>query len=213
LPILGEKDFNGLIGRYLTYVPTDPWGKNYKLDPYACFVYSEGPSASENDDIKEYYVKDIALVKVEWEDLNNDREMSNNDLLYFYFNKSVWISELISNSHFDIYENNVIASSDITLVFTQTSPTAADGYKVDSATATTFICTINGPPTAKIGVHSLAFNEVGDLQHLKKYQEVVYDRKNSTENEILTKVVQAPNGDALRYAIKTNPVKITPKHR
>jgi len=210
LPTLGEKDFNGLMGRYLTYVPVDPWGKNYKLDPYACFVYSEGPNSSENDDIKEYYVKDIALVKIEWEDLNNDREMSDQDLLHFYFNKSVWIDGGISNSHFKIYESNLVASSDVTLNFTMNAIT---GYTDTSATETAFICTISGNPTAKIGVHSLAFNDENNLINLKRYQEVVYDRKNSTPNEIRTYVPLAPSGEPLRYAIKTNPVKITPKHR
>ncbi|OGK07204.1 MAG: hypothetical protein A2W80_12005 [Candidatus Riflebacteria bacterium GWC2_50_8] len=210
LPTLGEKDFNGLMGRYLTYIPVDPWGKNYKLDPYACFVYSEGPSSSSDDDIRDYYVKDLALVRIEWEDLDNDREMSDKDLLYFSFNKSVFAQNGISPDHFDIYENNQLASSDVTLDFAFVSP---DGYTSTSATETVLIGEINGAPTAKIGVHSLALKEESNKSTLMLYQEVSYNRVESDFNSIITKVDPAPNGNPLRFAIRTNPVKIQAKNR
>ncbi|MBU1106987.1 MAG: prepilin-type N-terminal cleavage/methylation domain-containing protein [Candidatus Riflebacteria bacterium] len=210
LPILGENDFNGLMGRYLTYIPVDPWGKNYKLDPYACFVYSEGPSAAESDDIRDYYVKDLALVRIEWEDLDNNREMSDKDLLYFHFNKSVFVDGGISPTHFDIFENNQIASSDVILNFAFAAPA---GYTNISATETVLVCDISGVPTAKIGVHSLSFKE--QVSILQNYQEVSYDRDLSSTNNIITRItkVQPANTVPLRYAIRTNPIKVTPKNR
>ena len=206
LPILGENDFNGLMGRYLTYIPVDPWGKNYKLDPYACFVYSEGPSAAASDDIRDYYVKDLAMTRIEWEDLDNNREMSNADLLYFHFNKSVYINGGIVPNDFDIFENNQLASSDVNLNFAFVAPV---GYTSISATETTLLCTITGAPTARIGVHSLSFKEI--VTTLNKYQEVSYNRETSDQSNIFTKIDLAPNGDPLRYAIRTSPIKITPK--
>ena len=133
VPILGENDFNGLQGRYLTYIPVDPWGKNYKIDPFACFVYSEGPdSRVDSDDIKDYYVKDLALVRIEWEDTNNDRLMNPGDLLYFAFNKPLFAETFVGND-FNIYENNEIvdstavsASETISLTFTWKHQPAAE---------------------------------------------------------------------------------------
>lgn len=209
LPTLGENDFNGLMGRYLTYIPVDPWGKNYKLDPYACFVYSEGPDSNDpDDDIRDYYVKDIALNKVEWKDTNNNRKIDNDDLLYFRFNKSVYITGNISKDDFQIYENNQPASLSINLVMDYVIPTG--GYdQTLAATATEFICKVTGEEGLKLGIHSLAFKE--DSTTLKKYREVLYDRDNSSTNNIRTKMEEF-NSEPLRYAIRTNPVKITPKN-
>lgn len=207
LPFLGENDFNGLQGRYLTYIPVDPWGKNYKLDPYACYVYSEGPdSRTVNDDIREYYVKDLALVKVEWEDQTNDREMNQNDYLYFHFNKSVWIPAGIRSNDFDIYENTELSTATIDLSMISGS---SNGYTIDKATDTVIICRIDAT-TAKLGVHSLALKD--DLTILKNYREVIYDRSFSTSTNLVTKIELNQAGtEPLRYAVRTNPVKIAPK--
>lgn len=205
LPFLGEADFNGLQGRYLTYIPVDPWGKNYKLDPYACYVYSDGPdSRTDDDDIREYYVKDLALVKIEWEDQTNDRVMNNDDYLYFTFNKSVWVEGGIQSTDFLIYENNqVAATTTLDLIFLPDT-----GYTVGQATQTTLLCRI-GNTSAQLGVHSLAFDD--KLQVLKKYREVSYDRANSSANNLITKVDLNATLEPLRYAVRTNPVKITPR--
>lgn len=212
LPILGETDFNGLQGTYLTYVPTDPWGKNYKLDPYGCFVYSEGPTSDDADDIKEYYVKDLALTKVEWEDLDNDRTISLNDKLYFSFNKSVWCdSSTVSDDDFLVYENNTVASTDFklgTINFQPFGVTAA-GYTNQCATVTTLVTNVNTDCTLKIGVHSLAIK--AEVNSRKKFQEVAYDReKSDPPDTIATKIIHPAGSttDPLRYIITTNPVKI-----
>ncbi|GAB4283120.1 MAG: hypothetical protein Kow0029_29090 [Candidatus Rifleibacteriota bacterium] len=210
LPFLGENDFNGLQGRYLTYIPVDPWGKNYKLDPYACYVYSEGPdSRTEKDDIRDYYIKDLALVKVEWEDQDNDRTMNLNDFLYFTFNKSVWVDGGGMNaSDFDVYENGE-ATNSVTLDFTFN---AGDnlGYSQTTATETTLICRVGAANTVKLGVHSIAFKD--DLNVLKKYREVFYNRRLSTPSNIVTGTeINTATGEPLRYAVRTNPVKITPR--
>ncbi len=209
LPSLGENDFNGLMGRYLTYIPVDPWGKNYKLDPYACYVYSEGPdSKTPDDDIRDYYVKDIALTRVEWKDTNNTRQIDTDDLLYFHFNKSVFINGDISEGDFQIYENNQPASTTIQLRMTYNAPT--DGYnQANAATATEFICRVTAEEGLKLGVHSLAFKDESAI--LKRYREVLYDRDLSSNNNIRTRLEDFL-GQPLRYAIRTNPVKITPKN-
>ena len=209
LPLLGENDFNGLQGRYLTYIPTDPWGKNYKLDPYACFVYSEGPdSRTKDDDIRDYYIKDLALVDVEWEDQDNDRTMNNNDLLYFTFNKSVWVQGGMDAGDFDVYENGE-ATNSITLDF---SFNLADNpnYAEDNASNTTLLCRVGGANEVKLGVHSIAFKD--ELAILKKYREVVYDRQLSNPSNLVTRVeLNSVTNEPLRYAVRTNPIKIEPR--
>ncbi len=208
LPLLGENDFNGLQGRYLTYIPVDPWGKNYKLDPYACYVYSEGAdSRVESDDIREYYVKDLALTKVEWEDRNNNRSLDQGDWLYFNFNKSLWISAF-SSADFDIYENSEVSTA--TLVCNLETDFLTR-YTNETQASTSVIITEIGPGTTiKLGVHSLAIKD--ELATLKKYQEVQCDRKNSNSLVLRTRVERNnTTGDPLRYAVRTNPIKVTPR--
>lgn len=214
LPILGETDFNGLQGTYLTYVPTDPWGKNYKLDPYGCFVYSEGPTSDDADDIKEYYVKDLALTKVEWEDLDNDRTISAKDKLYFSFNKSVWCnSPTVSDDDFLVYENNTVASTDFKLGTINFKPfglpDSTSDYNATCATVTTLVTDVDGTCKLKIGVHSLAIK--AEVVSRQKFQEVAYDReKSDPPTKIATKIIHPASDDTapLRYIITTNPVKI-----
>lgn len=210
VPILGENDFNGLQGRYLTYIPVDPWGKNYKIDPFACFVYSEGPdSRVDSDDIKDYYVKDLALVRIEWEDTNNDRLMNPGDLLYFAFNKPLFAETFVGND-FNIYENNEIvdstavsASETISLTFTWKNQPAAE----TDASGSVLIGEVSGG-NVKLGVHSLALKD--DLAILQKYMEVQVKRSESTPTKVVTEIKRR-NAKPLRYAIRTSPVKITPK--
>lgn len=206
LPILGENDFNGLQGRYLTYIPVDPWGKNYKLDPYACFVYSEGPdSRVESDDIRDYYVKDLAMTKIEWEDSDNDRTMNADDFLHFHFNKSVWVQGGIDQDDFIVYENNEVSTATLVMTF---SPLDNPGYTLTQATETILICRVGGTNNVKLGVHSLALKD--DLAVLRKYREVMNKRgvaAGTIETEVKLNTLSQP----LRYAIRTNPIKITPK--
>lgn len=204
VPIPGENDFNGLQGRYLTYIPVDPWGKNYKLDPYACFVYSEGPTSEQSDDIKDYYIKDLALVRIEWEDSDNDRTMNTNDLLYFHFNKPL-SCESLAAPDFMIYENNELASSSVVLGINSSVAYASE----NSASSSVLMTTVNNTNTVKLGVHSLALKE--DLATLRKYKEVRIDRKLSTPVKVTTAVDKNLVGLPIRYAIRTNPVKITAK--
>jgi prepilin-type N-terminal cleavage/methylation domain-containing protein len=207
VPVLGENDFNGLQGRYLTYIPVDPWGKNYKLDPYACYVYSEGPdSRTDTDNVKDYYVKDLALVRIEWEDFNNDREMTAGDNLYFQFNKPLYCAN-ISDSHFEVYENNqVVGPATAALKLGAWAKPA--GYDFDTATSSVIIAQVGAGNTVKLGVHSIAFQD--DLADLKNYMEVRADRTRSTPTKIYTKV--DPNVTSpYRYAVRTNPIKIVTK--
>jgi len=208
LPTLGENDFNGLMGRYLTYIPVDPWGKNYKLDPYACYVYSEGPDSNDpNDDIRDYYVKDLALTRIEWEDTDNDRTMNTDDLLYFHFNKSLWV-ESMTSSDFIVYENNI--ATNVIFDISYNLNDNPDGYAANCATLTTIICRVGSTNEVKLGVHSVAFD--GELGTLRKYQEVYCKRLESNSTKIVTDVVKV-GANPVRYAIKTNPVKIAAKNR
>ncbi len=204
VPVPGENDFNGLQGRYLTFIPVDPWGKNYKLDPYACFVYSEGPTSQDSDDIRDYYIKDLALVRVEWEDSDNDRSMNANDLLYFHFNKPL-CCESLDAADFQIYENNERASSSIILGINSTNSYSSE----TTASSSVLVTTVNNTNNVKLGVHSLCLD--GNLTILRKYKEVRIDRKLSTDKNVATIVDKNLLGTPLRYAIRTNPIKITAK--
>lgn len=215
VPILGENDFNGLQGKYLTNIPTDPWDKNYKLDPVGCFIYSEGPdSAVESDDVRDYYVKDLALVRVEWEDLNNDRLISQNDKLYFTFNKCLHIQGNINPSDFDVFVNGlaVTGQATSTLDFTAetiTSPT--------TATTSVIVTRVGAGNTVKLGVHSLAIKDDAETVR-KKYMEVWADRNLSNSTELKTRVIDIDHSEApgdpsrpLRFIVRSNPIKIKEK--
>ncbi len=207
LPTLGENDFGGLMGRYLTYIPIDPWGKNYKLDPYACYVYSEGPNSNDpNDDIREYYVKDLALKRIEWEDSDNDRTMNTDDKLYFHFNKSLWLTGM-SSTDFIVYENNIATSVVFGVTFNLVDN---PDYAEDTATLTTLICRVSAANEVKMGVHAVAFDD--QLTTLRKYQEVNCLRDQSSSTVLKTEVKKV-GADPVRYAIKTNPVKIQALNR
>ncbi len=206
VPLLGENDYNGLQGRYLTFIPVDPWGKNYKLDPFACFVYSEGAdSRTDNDDIRDYYIKDLAMTRIEWEDSDNDRTMNTNDFLHFHFNKSVWVQGGINAADFLVYENNEISTATLDISF---NPVDNPGYTQTQATETILICRVGGTNNIELGVHSLSFRD--DLATLRKYREVMFKRGNAL-GVLETEVRLNTLGDPLRYAIRTNPIKITPK--
>ncbi len=211
LPILGENDFVGLQGQYLTNIPLDPWSKNYKLDPYGGFVYSEAAdSTKKSDDIRLYYIKELALRKVEWEDKNNDRYMNTGDWIYLHFNKSLYKAPGSLLGDFHVYENNQATSS---IIFDVTwNPTLLPeytGYSLTSATATTLICEVNAGNTTRVGIHSIALSD--DLTILQKYQEVVADRLNSTPTQVRTEI-EKTGAIPLRYAVRTAPVKIVPKN-
>ena len=213
VPILGENDFNGLQGKYLTNIPTDPWDKNYKLDPVGCFIYSEGPDSSiESDDVKDYYVKDLALVRVEWEDLNNDRLISQNDKLYFTFNKCLHINPSIAASDFDVFVNGLqvpnAGTSTLDIIpITQTT--------YDNATTSVIITRVGPGNIVKLGVHSLAIRD--DVNIRKKYMEVWADRRISNSTALKTRVIDMDHndpgdeGNPLRFIIRSNPIKIKEK--
>ena len=213
---LGENDFLGLQGKYLTNIPTDPWDKNYKLDPMGCFIYSEGPdSNTEDDDIRDYYVKDLALVSVEWADMNNDRVINKKDKLYFTFNKPLHITGY-SMDDFDIFENGIpVDTTKAKLDFTFVQPSVPT--TLNNATSSVFIAEVGENSTIKLGVHSIAIKEgTTDSTPRTKYQEVWVDREETTRNftsakRVYTKVPTSDGSAPLRYIMKTNPIKIKEK--
>lgn len=214
VPILGETDFNGLQGKYLTNIPTDPWDKNYKLDPIGCFIYSEGPdSETETDDVRDYYIKDLALVGVEWEDLDNNRTISNNDKLYFTFNKCLHIKGNIDASDFDVFVNDLA----VTGLATSTLDFAAITQTTSStATSSVIVAKVGTGSTVKLGVHALAIKDDPEIR--KKYMEVWTDRLTSIPTELKTRVIDINHSDApgdeanpLRFIVRSNPVKIKEK--
>ncbi len=163
-------------------------------------------SRIDTDDVRDYYVKDLALTRIEWEDSDNDRTMNLNDLLYFHFNKSVWVEGGIAAGDFVVYENNEATTSvslDITFNLGDNP-----GYTNSQATETALICRVGGGNQVKLGVHSLAFDD--SLAILRKYREVIYKR-GMPAGTLETAVKTNTLGDPLRYAIRTNPIKITAK--
>ncbi|NLI76188.1 MAG: prepilin-type N-terminal cleavage/methylation domain-containing protein [Candidatus Riflebacteria bacterium] len=217
LPIFGETDFVGLQGQYLTNIPLDPWSKNYKLDPYGCFVFSDGiDSRTRTDDVRDYYVKELALRKVEWEDLNGDRVISSTggspDLIYLHFNKSVSLSVSGDlSAYFDVLENNEVVSS-YTLSVSFAPAKYHPGYNPQTcATVSTLICEVGGGQLPKVGVHSIALKD--DPALLTKFAEVYVSRENCWLDHVETRVEERPGGGGLplRYAVRTAPVKIVPK--
>lgn len=209
LPLLGEQDFMGLQGQYLTNIPIDPWGRNYRLDPYGSFVYCDGVNPRDkNDDFRDYYVKELALQRVEWIDGDNNRVLNNQDYFVFQFNKSLWVDGGgIAEADFDVYEGNeVVTTSTMKIAFN-----LADnpGYSQDTATTTRLICRVDNGISLQIGVHSLALKD--DNLILKKYREVVVDRERTTSTNLYTKV-EMINGQPARYAVRTNPIKIVPRN-
>ncbi len=214
-PMLGENDFVGLQGKYLTNIPLDPWGKHYKIDPYGGFVFSEGADSNiRNDDIREYYVKDLALSKIEWEDTDGSRNFSANDLLRFQFNKSVWVEGGMAPADFDIYENNqIVDQASATLDFSFTSgPPNNPGYTSgQSATASVLVAVLGTNNTVKLGAHGIAFKD-NPFGVLMKYREVIYDRVFSTAQNPRTIVeMNSANTGPMRFVTRTNPLKIVPK--
>lgn len=208
--ILGETDFNGLQGRYISDIPADPWGRNYKLDPLACFVYSEGPEITNTlYQIRDYYIRDLSLVKIDWDDRDQSRTINSGDLLYFQFNKPVWAETGISPAHFDIYIDNE-ATTTFTLDFNDVTTTHILGYSMSTATTSVLIGEVGILSDVKIGVHSLSLKD--QVTILQNYCEVIYDRDLSTSvGGIKTKIERnIVSNTPLRFAIRTNPIKITP---
>lgn len=210
--VLGENDFIGLQGKYLTNIPTDPWDKNYKLDPMGCFIYSEGADSSKEDDyIRDYYVKDLALVSVEWTDMNNDRLINKDDKLYFTFNKPLYVSAG-SASDYEIFVNGVSTDSAVLAFNYDTSTMATDET---NATASVLIAKVLDGNTVKLGVHSISIKEQDTIR--QKYQEVWVNREEtlanfSSQKRVFTKVKKADDGiTPLRYIMRSNPVKIKEK--
>lgn len=217
LPIFGNNDFIGLQGKYLSNVPVDPWGKSYKLDPYGKFVYSEGPDSSKtSDDIREYYVKELALTKIEWQDLDSDRAMSLNDKVFFQFNKSVRrVGGLgnVTQADFDFFQNGQ-ATTTVLMSFAPAGADVDPTYLVTQATFTTIVATVSGVNGMQVGVHSMALKD--DPVILQNYREVILDRGNTSYNIVKTTIETTPAnqldaGIPLRRAVRTMPLKVIPK--
>ena len=208
VPILGENDFIGLQGKYLTNIPTDPWDKNYKLDPFGGFIYSEGPDSSTiDDDIKDYYVKDLALVSVEWRDLNNDRVINENDKLYFTFNKALYVNAGAA-SDFEIYVNGISTNTAVLDFTFENLPNE------DNASSSVLVANVGGANTVKLGVHSLSIKDTDTIR--QKYQEVWVDREKtlanfSADKKVYTRVEKVNGATPLRYILRSNPIKIKEK--
>lgn len=210
LPMLGDQDFMGLQGQYLTNIPIDPWGRNYRLDPYGCFVYCDGINLHDkSDDYRSYYVKELALQRIEWLDGDNDRSVNEQDYFAFYFNKPLWVDGGgISGSDFDVFDgtDNITATTPLSISY---STIDNPGYTEESATTSRILCRVNAGSNLKVGIHSLALKH--EIDTLKKYREVVVDRERSTVSNLYTKIERINNQPA-RYAVRTNPIKIIPRY-
>lgn len=213
-PTFGERDFDGLQGRYLGNIPVDPWDRNYKLDPYGSFVYSEGPDpTTTRDHIRDYYVRDLALVRIEWEDLTNTRTIEEGDLLYFHFNKPLFVEGTMDGADFDIFIDYQ-ATDTYTLNITDYTTTAYGSYTETTATASVMVAQVDAGTDLKVGVHSLVLKD--NLTTLHKYREVILDREaTEAADEVRTKVEFSTVNPAnpLRFAVSGTPIRITPMRR
>ncbi len=210
LPMLGDQDFMGLQGQYLTNIPIDPWGRNYRLDPYGCFVYSDGIDLRDkSDDYRDYYVKELALQRVEWLDADNNRAVNDQDYFAFYFNKPLWVDGGgISGGDFDVFEgnDNITATTPLSITYNQIDNI---GYTQETATTSRILCRVNAGTNLRVGIHSVALKH--EIEILKKYREVVVDRERTNMNYLYTKI-ELINGQPARYAVRTNPIKIVPRY-
>lgn len=210
LPVLGENDFSGLQGQYLTNIPPDPWGKNYKLDPYGGFVYSDGPdSRTPDDDIREYYIRDLAVRKIEWEDRDNNRQISADDIIYLRFNKAVARNFGDLSSDFSVWENNQLVSTvSFGLSF---DPGLNLGYDtLQAATHSTLICRVLPTNGVQLGVHGVSIKS--DVATRELYSEVLFDRGNSSYNVVRTRIERNAASRPLRFIVTTSPIKIVPRN-
>lgn len=77
-----------LLGRYLQDLPRDPWGRDYEIDYLKGEVMSMGPDTVEEiDDIIVDYKPPLALQKATWIDRDNNRMISDGDLLRLEFSR------------------------------------------------------------------------------------------------------------------------------
>jgi len=110
---MAERPFQGtdlrvLLGHYLQDLPRDPWGRDYEVDWLKGQVKSNGPDNSvERDDIIVDYKPPLTLQRATWVDIDNNRMISQKDLLRLEFSR-------------------FIPASDTGLVYDNASPSAGD---------------------------------------------------------------------------------------
>ncbi len=224
VPVLGEQDFHGLQGKYLTNIPTDPWDKNYKLDPIGCFIYSEGPdSSTDSDDVRDYYVKDLALVSCEWEDINNNRKIDANDKMYFTFNKPLYYKGATTwqagdSAQLQFFQNGIPSPATITININMDAYGYIGGMNNGlCATSSLIIGKVTDAAGVTLGVHYVSINS--REANRQDFCEVWTDREKSIANtssdtdpdKKLETWLPESDGIPLRYLVQSNPVKIKEK--
>ncbi len=104
-----DKKFTGtdsriLIGKYMQIVPVDPWGRDYLVDSNVGQVKSLGiDHLDPRDDIIVDYKPALALQKVFWVDVDNNRHVTPGDMLRFEFSRNLLGSQPIT---FAAYPDN-----------------------------------------------------------------------------------------------------------
>ncbi|PKL45288.1 MAG: hypothetical protein CVV42_18850 [Candidatus Riflebacteria bacterium HGW-Riflebacteria-2] len=79
-----------LLGKYLQDLPRDPWGRDYEVDWLKGSVRSLGPDHSlDRDDITVDYKAPLTLQKATWVDVDNNRQISPNDMLRLEFSRFI----------------------------------------------------------------------------------------------------------------------------
>mgnify|MGYP003823225523 CR=1 FL=1 len=79
-----------LLGKYLQDLPRDPWGRDYEVDWLKGQVRSLGPDHNlERDNITVDYKAPLTLQKATWVDVDNNRQISLNDLLRLEFSRFI----------------------------------------------------------------------------------------------------------------------------
>lgn len=89
--IFQSDDLRLLLGRYLQDLPRDPWGRDYQIDYLKGQIRSYGPSyTNRRDDIVVSYKPPLSLQKATWIDIDNNRLVSNGDILRLEFSHFIY---------------------------------------------------------------------------------------------------------------------------
>ena len=182
-----EKDANLkylLMGKFLNFLPLDPWGREYKINPLCGYVYSEGETiTSKDDDIKVYYQPCLILKRALYIDRNSNGKIDNGDVLKLIFTKYIDGNGKIPKVTTDKTDNeaDLLFSKDVDV--SKLSP-------IDlMATATYCLINITGDAPFTIGKSTVTVTENNDVFFDCEGFKVL----TSTKNQDFAVVIKKPS--------------------
>lgn len=111
---MNERAFQGsdlrvMLGTYLQDLPRDPWGRDYIVDWLKGQVRSSGPdNNASTDDIIVDYKPPLTLQRATWVDIDNNRQISDKDLLRLEFSRF-----LVASDPALVYSNTLVPTGDL----------------------------------------------------------------------------------------------------